>query len=655
MRNKKRAARVGRGRRTAGMLMALGMAAWMETAAMAATVEHLGQPCRAKQVLAGRVVVDRTDGRERLVLTNDNETHGSELIIIDFEKDTGELFPAPAGAGSWALNEVPGDRLIVGTFYDGMFMAFDLKQKKFVKTVKFPGEDYIWNLAIGSDGRIYGGTYPSGKLGALDLNSYAFEDCGAPARPNQYLRNVSATPEGMLLCSFGMQEPKELLYDPAAKQFLPVPKQLEGASIGVAWNGYFIAGARVYQGREFQEVTPPPFPTPPADKGGWGVDAYLTTPDTLYLRQGNAVYRYKKGDDKLTFLADIDLRGGRLLAGTHKGELLGVRGQDYFVLKPGDATLHLRPIPVEGRGRPALFLKADDRGRIWGGPHFGQTLFSFDPRAKKAVNTGVICDAGGEVYDVTFLHGKVYAASYAGGDITCYDPGAAWDQWNHKNPKPLATVGPEYIRPTGGIVAGPDGKLYSGWMAHYGTYGGALAITDPETGKTERIENPLGAQAISGLAVDAKSAYLGTSLSANGLPGKTGESPQFGVLDLASRKVVFSHTFEKASGVGPIVFDAQTRRVAMVVEGRLHLFDTAKSAFVSDLPADLPKVTSYTIVGTGKGRLLFGSGKSVFSLDLATGKTTAMGELPANVTNIALGKDGALYVSCEADLYRVRI
>jgi hypothetical protein len=42
------------------------------------------------------------------------------------------------------------------------------------------------------------------------------------------------------------------------------------------------------------------------------------------------------------------------------------------------------------------------------------------------------------VYDVTFHDGLVYAASYSGGDITCYDPGKPWDQWNHKNPRPAA-------------------------------------------------------------------------------------------------------------------------------------------------------------------------------------------------------------------------
>jgi outer membrane protein assembly factor BamB len=383
------------------------------------------------------------------------------------------------------------------------------------------------------------------------------------------------------------------------------------------------------------------------------VDTDLTTRETLYLHQDNAIFRYRAGDKKLTLVADVDLRGGRLMAVTRKGELLGIRGQDYFVIKPGDRTLRLRPIPAEGLGRPVLFLEADDKGRIWGGPHFGQTLFSFDPRTKKAVNTGVVSDAGGEVFDVAFLNGKVYAASYAGGDIICYDPGAKWDQYNHVNPRLLATVGPDFIRPNGGIVVGPDQKLYSGWMARYGTYGGAVAVTDPKTGKTERILNPLGAQAITGLAVDARSAYIGTSLSANGLPEKTGESPRFGVLDLASRKVVFSHAFDGTSTVRSVVFDAQTRRVAMVVNGTLKLFDTVSSALVTDLPADLAKVTSDNIVTTGHGRVLFGNEKRVVAMDLANGHTETLAELPARVKNMAVAKDGFLYLTSGADLYRI--
>jgi len=617
-------------------------------------LEHLGAPCKAKNVLAGRLVMDRITGREWLVLSNMNENSGAELIFIDFENNTGKSYHAPAGAGAWALCEVPGDRLVVGTFYDGTFMVFDLKKMEFVKTAKFPGESYIWDLAIGSDGRVYGGTYGGGKLGALDLNTYEVEDLGNPAPPNLYLRNVSATPDGRILCSLGMEKPTTLLFDPKTKKFEPVPKHLEGVSQGVSWNGCFLAGSRAFSGTDLQPV-PAPFPLPPDEKGAWSVNSYATTSDTLVLEQGKSIYLYRKGDEALTKVAEIDLRSGRPLAVSKKGWILGVRGQDYYVIKPGDDKLMLRPIPVESGPRQTHFLKVDPKGRLWGGPTFGQTLFYLDPKTKRAVNTSNICDAGGEVYDVAFLGGKTYAAAYAGGDIICYDPEKPWDQWNQKNPRNLADVGDRgYIRPTGGIMVGPGGKLYSGWMARYGKYGGAIAITDPDTGKTDLIENPLGEQAIAGLSVDDRFAYIGTSLAANGLPNKKGESPRFGVIDLQSSKVVFEQPFEGAAGVRVLAYDRTTKRIAVSVDRRIRIFDAGKRAFVEGLPKDIPPITCNSVGATGGGRLYYASDTAIVALDLADCKSEQLATAPGNASNVAVGPDGTVYFSCGVDVYALR-
>jgi len=621
-------------------------------AASSAEIVHLGQPCQARNVLAGRVVVGRATGREMFVLSNMNENSGAELIFIDPEKNTGTVYRAPAGAGSWALDEVPGDRLVVGTFYDGVFMVFDLRKMEFTKIAAFSGESYIWNLAFGSDGRVYGGTYGGGKLGALDLETYAVEDLGAPAPPNMYLRYVSALPDGRILCSFGQEKNTVLIFDPATKEFRPLPKSMVGISAGVTWHGYFLAGGRAFKGKTLYEV-PPPFPNPPGGKSPAAVDAYVTTDDLLVLNQGTAVYAYRSGDKDLKLIADINLRG-RILASNRKGELLGVRGQDYFVIKPGDTKLHLKRIPGESAPRQTHFLRTDDRGRLWGGPTFGQTLWFMDTATKKATNTSTICDAGGEVYDVAFHDGKTYAIAYAGGDIVRYDADEPWNQWDNKNPKVIASVGAKgYIRPTGGAVFGPDGTLYSGWMARYGTYGGAVAITDPESGETELIENPLGEQAISGVAVDSKCIYVGSSLGANGLPNKTGESARFGVIDLSTRKVAFEHTFEGASGVRVLACDEKVGRVVVSVDGALKIFDSAKGEFIGGMPADLPAPTCNSVASFG-GSLYYASEKSIVRLDIGALTLEKLAEAPAKVENVALGPDRTVYFSSDIDVYAVK-
>ena len=58
------------------------------------------------------------------------------------------------------------------------------------------------------------------------------------------------------------------------------------------------------------------------------------------------------------------------------------------------------------------------------------------------------------------IDGICYAVAYSGGEIIRFDPSAPWDQIHHVNPKTIARVSPEYIRPVAGVIVGPDGRLY---------------------------------------------------------------------------------------------------------------------------------------------------------------------------------------------------
>lgn len=601
------------------------------------------------------MVRDRSTNREVLVLANTNEDAGMELLFVDFARSAGRAYRAPAGQGAWALNEVSGDRLIVGTYYDGTFMVFDLNKMKFVKAVPFPGESYIWNFEVGSDGRVYGGTYPGGKLGALDLSTYSVEDCGAPAPPNHYLRLVSALPDGRILCYFMFDKWTSIIYDPSTKQFGPMPEKLKGVKgAGVSWGGFYLSGSYAFDAGSLDRVDPYPFPTPPADKGGWGIVPYITTPDMLFYQQGQAIYRLPKGASQASLIADMDLKGGRLIAATSKGNVLGVRGQDYFIISQGDSKLDLKPIPVESSPRPIMFLRTDPNGRLWGGPEFGQTLFYTYPATGKTVNTGAICDAGGEVYDAAFAGGKVYAAAYSGGNIVQYDPQAPWDQFGNVNPKTIASLSAKgYIRPTGGITPGTDGKLYSGWMASYGKYGGAVAITDPATGDTELIENPLGEQAINSVAVAGTRLYVGTNLGANGLPSKTGEPAWFGVIDLTTRKVDFKRDFPDASGIRVLTCGAKSKRVLLAADKALRIFDPVTKGFV-DPPPDTPAFTGYSVGITAEGNVVYGSEKSIVEFDMGRCVARKIVDAPRNVVNVAVGPDDMVFCTCGPDLYRVK-
>jgi len=619
------------------------------------TLHLIGKPCLANNILAGVTVTDRATGRELFIMANSSEGSGLELFVIDVEQNTARVIKAPAGQGSWGIREVPGDRLIIGTYYDGTFLVFDLVKMEFTHSIKVPGEQYIWNLALGGDGRVYGGTYPGGKLIALDLEKNTIEDCGNPAPPNMYLMGISTLGDGRVIGNFGYEKSVTMIYDIAGKKFQPAPDHAKG-TLGLRWGDTWLAGSGAFGGADLAPVVPYPAPVPPAEKGAWYLDAPACTPETLCMRQGNAIYLARKGQPEAELLAELDLRGGRLLAGSRQGAVLGIRGQDYFVIRKGDTSLQLRPMPVIGSPRPlGVFLKSDAKGRLWSGPMFGQTLCMLDPDTGQIVNTGTVCDTGGEVYDFAELKNKMYTVSYSGGDITEYDPALPWNQIGNRNPRLVASVGSRgYIRPVGGIKLGSDGLLYSGWWVKYAVYGGAVAITNPQTGQTDLIENPLGEQSISGLAVDGKRLYVGTSVAANGLPNKPGESPQFGVVDLETRKVIFRKEFPDVTNVTVVGMDVKTRLVPVLMDGKIILFDSTAMTFTTDQPLKAPASSGYTWVMPGDGYLTYASSKKVVRLDLSTGMSETLATSKDGINHVARTPKGRLFVSCGADVYEMK-
>jgi hypothetical protein len=277
-----------------------------------------------------------------------------------------------------------------------------------------------------------------------------------------------------------------------------------------------------------------------------------------------------------------------------------------------------------------------------------------EPRTKKITHTGTVVDAAGAVLDMVFLDGIMYAVAYPGGDIVKYDPDKPWDQWHQSNPTTIASVGTRgYIRPTGGIAAGPGGKLYSGWMARYGVYGGAVATTDPGTGHTELLENPLGEQEIAGLATDGTLLYVGSGLVANGLPNKPAESPNLGIIDPRTKTVIWQQAIANATRVRPLGYDAKTSTVPVDIDGHIRLFDT-KARMLPAARPDTPPLGSANAAVAGDGRLYYGSGTQVIELDLVSGAVRTLARATATVNNIT-ATDESVYISVGIDVYALRI
>jgi outer membrane protein assembly factor BamB len=619
-------------------------------------VTPVAEPCRARQVLDGRVVVDPTDGRERLWLTNMNEAQGGELIAVDFERDTAEVHVWPAGQGSWCVLPLPGDRLAVSTYYDGKFLLFDMRSKEFTRVIGFPGESYIWTMAVGSDGRVYGGTYDGAKLGCFDPDTGQFEDCGSPVEGtgNLYLRTVMPTPNGDIACTFGYETPSLQVYRIATKRFELLADESCGLSAMVRDHVFIshpVDGLTALVGDGTSSAAELPLPECPVE-GGWSGVSAFSTDQRVYMTADGGHWCWEPDRDGLEMVFDVDLRGGRIMDVSADGRIMGVRGQDYFVAQPGDTDIELRRIPGTSSGRPMHFLVGDDKGRIWGGPPFGQTVCSYEIAIGAIENTGAVVDSGGEVYGAAAIDGKLYTASYAGADLAVYDPSEPWDQWNGVNPRHIASVKDHnQCRPTGRMFAGEDGNLYSGWQAAYGRYGGALARLDPRTDEVTVWEDPLGDEPVMAMALDDRYVYLGTGHGANGLPTREGDG-QFGVFDIEREEIVFSKRMEGMSGVGSLGALGNPR-LALIPEGdMLHVFDADRMAFLDPLTVEVEGADWWREdVLLGDGYVLYSRGTWLVKVD-ADLRVELIGPLDMSVDHMAFGSDGALYFTSDTTLYR---
>ena len=599
-----------------------------------ARIRSLGKPCRSRNILAGRLI--EIDGHREFVLTNMNEASRMELIRIDIARGTAKVVVAPAGSGAWALNHLGNGRLAVGTYYDGTWMIYDMRKGAWTSTAKFPGEDYLWNFAVGSDGRIYTGTYPGGKLGSYDPATGRVEDCGAPTKElgNQYLRYVSPLPDGRIFCNFGMAKQEFRIWDPTKREWQPVPESLAGITWGAVWNGYLVAGTGAWKGTSLDRVDPLPFPKPPVES--WNVDVPLTEPNRLVLRSGTRLWILKPGQSQLMECAEVPFGTGNVYAIEDDGTLYGVRGQDWFVARKGRKPV-LDGIPGEAAPRPTHVLRADENGRVWGGPTFGQTLFHVDVRTRKITNTRTVSDFGGEVYDLVVVDGICYAAAYVGGEVIRYDANAPWNQIEHVNPRSLLALTPDYIRPTGGICALPGKRVASGWQAKYGSFGGAVAITDLVSEKSKVYRDPLGAWCIQGICAAGDLVFFTTGNGANGLPSRNDVWSQWGLLEPDSGRIVARGEIVGERAATWPVHDPATGTIFLIAEGRIRRFDVARRSL--EPLGDAPKASGAGLA-LHKGLLLFNEGNMIHGMNTGNGKVETLAELTGKPTRITASSYG---------------
>ncbi|QNK56290.1 hypothetical protein [Paenibacillus sp. PAMC21692] len=299
----------------------------------------VAEPCRNFNILGMIVIIDPMDGREKFILSNYVEGSTGNLVIIDTETGEGEELRFPGDSGAWGILYLDRyERLQVSTCESyGYLLSLDLKTRTWAKPLKDENELYIWNITLGSDGMVYGGTYPGCVLLRYDPEHHTLENLGRVSdNPlDQYSRTVYGEVPGHIVIKGGYDTPFLRAYN------------IDSGSLFEFGN----------QEAEIRQITDEFICTE------FHGDFEFFDPGTFARISGERFI--EQLELHKVALADNIMRETVKLA---SGKLAGVRGQEYFVFDPGTGQTDLRRIPVPAPPTTIHELTSDEDGRIWGRP-----------------------------------------------------------------------------------------------------------------------------------------------------------------------------------------------------------------------------------------------------------------------------------------------
>lgn len=580
--------------------------------------KYLDQPSRNFCFLGSGLITDPADGREKIVLTSFASGATGRIVIIDPAGGEGESLEMPGDEGAWGLLCYNNEKLLIGTCSQyGYLHSLDLRTRKWLKPLRSGNETYIWNLTQGSDGMVYGGTWPGGRLLRYDARRHVLDDMGALSEyeGNMYLRWVFGEVPGRIFAGCGYDKPHVVCWDMETMKSTRFGK--ERAAIHKADKEYVCTVTDgiydFYDPYTLQEID-----------GGRFIDKIKSPYEDHLLPKGS-----------------------RIIGSLMDKRIVGVRGQEYFIIENGQKDPKFLKIPVEAPPTSMLTITADADGNIWGSSNFGQTIFCYDPKDGKYTNTPAVCDNGGEVYGIQCINGKVFMAAYAGGDHIVYDPTKPWDQINNINPVTLKSVAPKLIRPHARSVIGPDGAFWTGWTANYGTYGGGISRVDPVSCEVDLWYDPVPFQQIECLCSGPEYLYFTTAGEGNGL--KTKVEPFYLCAFDPKGIITAKREFEEGKKPGPVSVVGEYGLVS--VDDELLIFELEKLNIIKTIK--LSSSCSCIIPYDSETAAVF-SGHQLLLIKPVSGGIYDVCAIPGQVRS-AVVVNGEIYFEQRLSLYKVKI
>jgi hypothetical protein len=413
--------------------------------------EVLGVPVKSVLIMSAVAGVDEKTNQ---VIYFNCAQPGNRLFLLQVNPDTGATrqFAAPVGEGAWASLVAPDQCVYLGTWESGYLLKFDPRapEKGLVSLGKPSAtETYLWQFALGMDGRIYSCTYPQARLVRHDPTTGKSEDLGRMDEKEMYARSVASSTNGFVYVGIGTVRAQVMRFDPATGKTKPLLSE--------------------------------------ADRVGGTASVTRAIDGRVYATVGQK--RFRCDGDELTLVETtpateaVTLRDGRVVSNWR-----AVGGKIAYTLTAKDGTAAEHNAEFNGDGIRLFTVGAGPGGRIYGSTAMPLEMFDFSPPTKALRHLGNPTAVGGEIYSFATDGKLLYLCAYPGGFLSIYDPNKEWNYGAkpEHNPRGFGLMGDGHLRPRA-MVMGPDGRVYVGSLPPYGQVGGALGVYEPKADKV--VEN----------------------------------------------------------------------------------------------------------------------------------------------------------------------
>lgn len=629
------------------------------------TVESLGVPLQDVLLLGG-VVAPSPDGtRDALwVASGGKPSHLSALDPL-----TGELLAAYPlrhtgddgyGEGGYAVTAAPDGTVYVGTYYDAQLYRLRQGPDAHLEDLgQFAGERYIWRIVSDEQGRIYGGTYPGGKLLQFDPATDTYRDYGQLLPGLQYVRSV-AWHDGTVYA--GTQPNANILAvdaESGASTALPRPP-------GVPATGWAVHDMNVHDGYLYARI-------------GRSIST-----STLY------VYQLATGTwvDSVASVVGLDVA-----APDEQGRVyFTIANRGLVSYSPTTREIVTLVAGNPGNSRGIGWARIDDPD--WPGRTLVQALMRggmllYNPTTGRSLS--LQSEARGEpigIWSLTAGAEKVYAGGYLNGGLGTYTPSTGrttyhrfsqietiledgpdlwlgtypdaklWRASSGATPAPRQVAGltaEHQMRVPASVDLG-TGVLF-GTQGDATTTSGALALVDKATEQVTTYPAPVADQGVVALARRDNLVFGGTSIwGAYSTPAPTTDAGRVFVWDATTGTTRWS--------AAPVA--GQPAVTGLALDARGQLWTLANGVLTAYRPAngkELRRITlaENTTAGTIRGDLAFDKAtgtlwalvqqRQLWRVDAVSGRATLVLERPLG--RMALHPSGDVYVSADAELLRV--